>query len=133
MDRDETKLDTILRVKKHMTLRELKIFLPFSINLDPYIKKVIREENQIIEEGGAMWYPAMPQGPNSAAARPHPTGPLTHRQAAGLTRKMTASSQQFPDPSLLNNSMGHGPGINPMHPSQQPLFPHGIVNDCARY
>ena len=127
MDRDETKLDTILRVKKHMTLRELKIFLPFSINLDPYIKKVIREENQIIEEGGAMWYPAMPQGPNSAAARPHPTGPLTHRQAAGLTRKMTASSQQFSDPNLLNNGMGHGPGLNPIHPHPQTLFPHGIV------
>ena len=123
MDRDETKLDTILRVKKHMTLRELKIFLPFSINLDPYIKKVIREENQIIEDGGAMWYPGLPSGPNAATARPHPTGPLTNRQAQSLTRKMTASTQQLPDPALLNPGLGHGATINPGSITPQPIFP----------
>ena len=70
-----------------MSLRDLKIFLPFAINLDPYIKKVIREENQIIEEGGAVWWPpgmgtpaAGPGGPARATHAPHmPTGPLTHR------------------------------------------------------
>lgn len=45
MDRDEKKLEAILALKKRtLTVRELKIFLPFSINLDPYIKKVIRDE-----------------------------------------------------------------------------------------
>jgi ankyrin repeat-rich membrane spanning protein len=125
MDRDETKLDTILRVKKHMTLRELKIFLPFSINLDPYIKKVIREENQIIEEGGAMWYPAVPAGHNTAGARAHPTGPLTHRQASTITRKMStmATSQQFSDPGMLGNGIGHGPSITNGPPNPQAIFP----------
>ena len=128
MDRDETKLDTILRVKKHMTLRELKIFLPFSINLDPYIKKVIREENQIIEEGGAMWYPAVPAGHNTAAARAHPTGPLTHRQAATITRKMStmATNQQFSDHGMLGNGIGHGPSINNGPPNPQPIFPPAL-------
>ena len=124
MDRDETKLDTILRVKKHMTLRELKIFLPFSINLDPYIKKVIREENQIMEEGGAMWYPAVPTGPN-ATARPHPTGLLTHRQATGLTRKI---SQQFQEPIIPNNATGQGNSTTHGHLGQIPpsIFPPGL-------
>ena len=127
MDRDETKLDTILRVKKHMTLRELKIFLPFSINLDPYIKKVIREENQIIEDGGAMWYPGVPSGPNSATARPHPTGPLTNRQAQSLTRKMTASTQQIPDAALLNSGLGPTATINPSSITPQPVFPNPLA------
>merc|ERR1712079_889549 len=30
--------------QKTLTVRDLKIFLPFGINLDPYIKKVIRDE-----------------------------------------------------------------------------------------
>ena len=33
-------------------MADLKIFLPFSINLDPYIKKVIKEEIQGMEEMG---------------------------------------------------------------------------------
>ena len=45
MDRDEKKLEAILTMKKKtLTVRVLKIFLPFGINLDPYIKKVIRDE-----------------------------------------------------------------------------------------
>ena len=33
-------------------MADLKIFLPFSINLDPYIKKVIKEEIQGMEDMG---------------------------------------------------------------------------------
>ena len=45
MDRDEKKLEAILAIKyKVLTVKEQKVFLPFSINLDPYIKKVIRDE-----------------------------------------------------------------------------------------
>jgi hypothetical protein len=45
-------LDALLSLKKKMTVKDLKTFLPFSINLDPYIKKVIKEEYQISEEHG---------------------------------------------------------------------------------
>ena len=45
MDRDEKKLEAILKIKyKMLTVKQQKIFLPFSINLDPYVKKVIRDE-----------------------------------------------------------------------------------------
>ena len=66
-----------------------QIFLPFAINLDPYIKKVIREENQIMEDGGAVWWPSMTPGGQATPAPltgsskpgppPPPSGPLTHR------------------------------------------------------
>ncbi len=53
LDRDEKKLDTFLAYhKKNLTLADLKVFLPFTINLDPYIKKVIKEEIQGMEEMG---------------------------------------------------------------------------------
>ena len=45
VDRDEKKLEAYLKTKQHaMTIKELKIFIPFSINLDPFLKKVIRDE-----------------------------------------------------------------------------------------
>ena len=39
--RDEKKLEAFLQLhRKNLTVAELKIFLPFTINLDPFIKKV---------------------------------------------------------------------------------------------
>ena len=48
MDRDEQKLEIFLKLhKKTLTVRTINIFYPFTINLDPYIKKLIREyQNQ---------------------------------------------------------------------------------------
>jgi ankyrin repeat-rich membrane spanning protein len=41
LDRDEKKLETLLSYhKKSMTVSDMRIFLPFSVNLDPYVKKV---------------------------------------------------------------------------------------------
>lgn len=62
MDRDAKKLESILAIKyKVLTVREHMVFLPFSINLDPYIKKVIRDEylSQAALEGsdvGLGWF-----------------------------------------------------------------------------
>jgi len=45
LDRDERKFDTFLTFHRNSLLvSDLKIFLPFTINLDPYIKKVIKGE-----------------------------------------------------------------------------------------
>ncbi|CAB3242342.1 unnamed protein product [Arctia plantaginis] len=45
LDRDERKLEVFLNFHRStLTAADLKIFLPFTINLDPYIKKVIKEE-----------------------------------------------------------------------------------------
>ncbi|XP_077298504.1 ankyrin repeat-rich membrane spanning isoform X2 [Arctopsyche grandis] len=45
LDRDERKLDVFLGFHRTSLLAaDLKIFLPFTINLDPYLKKVIKDE-----------------------------------------------------------------------------------------
>jgi hypothetical protein len=72
-------LEALLNLKKKMTVRDIKTFLPFSINLDPYIKKVIKDEYQIHEEVV-----------NNIGRAP----PLTQRQAAGLNRKLSAETSK---------------------------------------
>lgn len=45
LDRDEKKLDVFLDFhRSSLSISDLKILLPFTINLDPYLKKVIKEE-----------------------------------------------------------------------------------------
>lgn len=47
LDRDERKLEVFLSFHRStLTAADLKIFLPFTINLDPYIKKVIKGKSQ---------------------------------------------------------------------------------------
>ncbi|CAG9772825.1 unnamed protein product [Ceutorhynchus assimilis] len=51
LDRDEKKFDIFLTFhRSSLLVSDLKIFIPFTINLDPYLKKVIKEETQSIEE-----------------------------------------------------------------------------------
>ncbi|CAH0720937.1 unnamed protein product, partial [Brenthis ino] len=65
LDRDERKLEVFLSFHRAtLTAADLKIFLPFTINLDPYIKKVIKEEQvqsgmeeEIAASGAAPWLP----------------------------------------------------------------------------
>ncbi|XP_076680396.1 ankyrin repeat-rich membrane spanning isoform X3 [Andrena cerasifolii] len=55
MDRDERKLDIFLTFhRSSLLVSDMKIFLPFTINLDPYIKKKIKEEQQSIEEEAGL-------------------------------------------------------------------------------
>lgn len=43
LDRDERKLDVFLTFHRtSLTVADLRVFLPFTINLDPYVKKVIK-------------------------------------------------------------------------------------------
>lgn len=54
IDRDERKLDVFLTFhRSSLLVSDMKIFLPFTINLDPYIKKKIKEEQQNLEEMAA--------------------------------------------------------------------------------
>lgn len=49
LDRDERKLEVFLGFHRStLTAADLKIFLPFTINLDPYIKKVIKGHTHIL-------------------------------------------------------------------------------------
>lgn len=45
LDRDERKLDAFLQLHKaDLQVSDLRIFLPFTINLDPYLRKVLKGE-----------------------------------------------------------------------------------------
>lgn len=56
IDRDERKLDVFLTFhRSSLLISDMKIFLPFTINLDPYIKKKIKEEQQSIEEDASLY------------------------------------------------------------------------------
>uniref|UniRef100_T1J258 Uncharacterized protein n=1 Tax=Strigamia maritima TaxID=126957 RepID=T1J258_STRMM len=47
IDRDERKFEIFLSYHKgSLQIADLKMFLPFTINLDPYIRKMIKEEQQ---------------------------------------------------------------------------------------
>ncbi|KAJ8928238.1 hypothetical protein NQ314_019188 [Rhamnusium bicolor] len=55
LDRDEKKFDIFLTFhRSSLLVSDLKIFLPFTINLDPYLKKVIKEETQSQEDDGLL-------------------------------------------------------------------------------
>ncbi|XP_033219182.1 kinase D-interacting substrate of 220 kDa isoform X2 [Belonocnema kinseyi] len=57
MDRDERKLDVFLTFhRSSLLISDMKIFLPFTINLDPYIKKRIKEEQQSLEDDSNQAY-----------------------------------------------------------------------------
>ncbi|KAL1500913.1 hypothetical protein ABEB36_006332 [Hypothenemus hampei] len=61
LDRDENKFDIFLTFhRSSLLVSDLKIFLPFTINLDPYLKKAIKEQSQHhMEEEGLVAPPAM--------------------------------------------------------------------------
>lgn len=51
MDRDERKLDAFLHIHKNdLQVSDMKVFLPFTFNLDPYLKKVLKEDQQAFDE-----------------------------------------------------------------------------------
>ncbi|CAG0881069.1 unnamed protein product [Darwinula stevensoni] len=52
IDRDEKKFSILLTLHKNsLQVLHLKMFLPFTINLDPYLQKIIKEEWPINESG----------------------------------------------------------------------------------
>jgi len=130
MDRDEKKLDVFLAYhKKTLTVANLKIFLPFTINLDPFIKKVIKEEVQNLEELGHTVL-ASPENQVTASKL---TGqlsgqppPLTRRQAVGLSKKLVGQESvtypQIPGGFMTNymNMSGLGLPFSP-YPQQHNL------------
>ncbi|KAJ9600563.1 hypothetical protein L9F63_026296, partial [Diploptera punctata] len=70
LDRDERKFDIFLTFHRNSLLvSDLKIFLPFTINLDPYIKKVIKEEQQSLDETGLVMGSQFAASPPSVPTR----------------------------------------------------------------
>ena len=116
-DRDEKKMDVFLSLhKKTLTVADLKIFLPFTINLDPFLKKVIKDEVQNMEELGMSLlsspHPQLKQMSEGHPLQNHQApnkAPLTRRQAVELSKKisdMNPYSQQLPQ-GYMPPMIGH--------------------------
>lgn len=74
LDRDERKLDAFLQLhKSDLLVADLRIFLPFTINLDPYLRKVLKEDQQVIEDEGSLVLQTRPSVSHSMRAQPAPT------------------------------------------------------------
>ncbi|XP_053626108.1 kinase D-interacting substrate of 220 kDa B isoform X11 [Plodia interpunctella] len=81
LDRDERKLEVFLSFHRAtLTAADLKVFLPFTINLDPYIKKVIKEEQLQSGAEEEAVIGVMPWGTPQQAAQRHPHSKLFHRK-----------------------------------------------------
>ncbi|KAG8179070.1 hypothetical protein JTE90_010099 [Oedothorax gibbosus] len=51
LDHDERKFEVFLSLhSSNLLINDLKVFLPFTINLDPYIRKIIQETHQQVSE-----------------------------------------------------------------------------------
>ncbi|KAH8271586.1 hypothetical protein KR018_010142 [Drosophila ironensis] len=74
LDRDERKLDAFLQLhKSDLLVADLRIFLPFTINLDPYLRKVLKEDQQTIEDEGTLVLQTRPSVTNTMRQFPAPT------------------------------------------------------------
>lgn len=59
-DRDEKKFDIFLKYhRSSLQVADLRIFLPFTINLDPHIKRMIKEKQQKLEDTSLLAYNAV--------------------------------------------------------------------------
>ncbi|KAK3930848.1 Kinase D-interacting substrate of 220 kDa [Frankliniella fusca] len=115
LDRDEKKFDIFLTFhRNNLLVSDLKVFLPFTINLDPYLKKVIKEEQQSAEESaGLMMFPQ-----NVASPLPNQQSLLLPHNAAWNAQNKTNSTKKRP---LLRSSTIQGT------PSQMYHSPHSFM------
>lgn len=59
-DRDEKKFNIFLKYhRSSLQIADMRIFLPFTINLDPHIKRVIKEKQQKLEDTVMFAYNGM--------------------------------------------------------------------------
>ena len=121
LDRDKKKLDVFLTLhKKTLTVADIKVYMPFTINLDPFLRKVIKEEVQNMEEFGLTLAP----GSKKSSVIHENQAPvlnkamLTRRQAAELSKKM--GDIGVPGSSLLAPSLVP-PYMGLQLPSPQPM------------
>ncbi|XP_013108255.2 kinase D-interacting substrate of 220 kDa isoform X10 [Stomoxys calcitrans] len=78
LDRDERKLDAFLQLhKSDLLVADLRIFLPFTINLDPYLRKVLKEDQQSIEDEGSVVLQNRPSVQHPVRMPPTPTTYIT--------------------------------------------------------
>lgn len=60
LDRDERKLEAFLQLHKHdLLVADLRIFLPFTINLDPYFRKVLKGKIELKPNANSQLTPSL--------------------------------------------------------------------------
>ncbi|XP_071446780.1 kinase D-interacting substrate of 220 kDa B [Hetaerina americana] len=125
LDREERKFDVFLTYHKaSLHFADLQLFLPFTINLDPYIKKVIREEQQNMED---LSLPMMP------AAQPHiiggqwPVAVASHQPAIPSTPLPWSSKSSLIRRNRTSNApkVGPPPGLSVVGPGSTMIYPGG--------
>ncbi|XP_050488848.1 kinase D-interacting substrate of 220 kDa B isoform X1 [Bombus huntii] len=115
MDRDERKLDIFLTFhRSSLLVSDMKIFLPFTINLDPYIKKKIKEEQQSMEEESGLLGPYKQYSPWTLPSNTHESWSVNKNGLSNRTMKLVKT------PSL----QGHVPvpSTSWVQPCMQPTF-----------
>ncbi|XP_026807360.1 kinase D-interacting substrate of 220 kDa B-like isoform X5 [Rhopalosiphum maidis] len=97
MDKDEKKFEIFLSFHRTTLLvSDLRIFLPFTINLDPYLRKVIKDEMQNFEDS-TVFRPTITQ--NELQTR-RVQNQLMRRQKMGA--KLSLQHETLPTTLMLN-------------------------------
>lgn len=111
LDRDERKLDAFLQLHKaDLQVLDLRIFLPFTINLDPYLRKVLKEDQQALEDDGIIMPTIQPSRsmnnklpsialPQQSIQRPASVNPYNQQPSKLQFSSFTTStiSEQYPN------------------------------------
>ncbi|XP_017768310.1 PREDICTED: kinase D-interacting substrate of 220 kDa isoform X3 [Nicrophorus vespilloides] len=137
LDRDERKFDIFLTFhRSSLLVSDLKIFLPFTINLDPYLKKVIKEETQGLDEDLIMGTPHRPMSmtpmhspwPQSASdwsAQKHPLS----RRMRNLNRTHGPTAVVYPQAGVMGWAQPWGDHLGMATP--QPQYPLAPVTSIS--
>lgn len=123
MDRDEKKLEAILAMKSRtMNVKVLKIFLPFAINLDPYVKKVIRDEYLSLaalegNETGFGWFSNDSKDKSKSASKSyHPAQAKSYEPVAKRKNNALVAQPVTQEPrSVEKSSTFYGRQLSPLH------------------
>ncbi|XP_016843312.1 kinase D-interacting substrate of 220 kDa B isoform X3 [Nasonia vitripennis] len=112
MDRDERKLDVFLTFhRSSLLVSDMKIFLPFTINLDPYIKKKIKEEQQTMDEESN--HPSLYKWNNSMSS----TGGPSVAESGWINRSGAVSRHsRMHKPNASQLPPGLTPGLSQLPP-----------------
>lgn len=128
LDRDERKLDVFLSFhRSSLLVADLRIFLPFTINLDPYIKKVIKDEKHNAEEALTMGgystsrLPTVPTWETAWSTPNHPPKATpSFRKQRSLVREGSLDSERLAHTPIY--PIGRPSTI--VSAQQPPVWPH---------
>ncbi|XP_066960027.1 kinase D-interacting substrate of 220 kDa B isoform X4 [Macrobrachium rosenbergii] len=107
MDKEEKKFEIFLSMhKSSLHISNLKVFLPFTINLDPFIRKVIKEDQPQFDEA-APHFTANPANHWSFQ-------PFDVQSKTSTTNRRTSFLQPPLRANQKNSTASMPPGMNPL-------------------